>query len=1631
MCVSSTQYESSCVIADEPSVSMAKSNGSDADLLLAFESISVSEQLRQKDGVASDCIENSAFDPIDEGFHSEQRRENFEDTCKYNSFDLSGVAESSGQRDGAGEVILGVDQHCKLNPPLIVYTSSRRSAFNTELNCNNETGKTLKCKRMAGQNSVVNLDDSQMFRKSRNSVSKDAQSSVWVPTTLPDSEVNSRTDLNLANEKPLPKGSKGKSNSLQGQESFGKQTPTGRISLKIKIGNQICGRGNAAENFTPRGKDVPELHDTMKNELGEEVPEDLLPRCERSLEKVMASEAFGLSAHLNDRSSLDEQSFNASRDFHRIPNLEDSHNLGAANMCSDVGTSPDSEVINSVPDAPLVEKGLPDLQGSQIMSKVCISPNDTSDLILPPKKAKKGSKKDNLHQVSKCTLKIKLPGSESSNTSRVLVSKGDVMSLNIPETKSKRRKKKNKLHEVGDSNLRIKQTATETRNVATAPPDYGVSGKTADDANETSRNDSNRAETTLCPEPVATFVSSNSKVRNRSTSCGNGLNFSKHSRKKGGSKGMSGSIDFPNRKDKNSTRKGKKINVSNKYQTNENAGANGVIREVQSCLDAGNQAPPDLGENGARKFSSRRLRNAWVLCDECHKWRRIPATLADHIEETNCGWSCKENTDTDFADCSIPQEMTNSEINEELELSEASCEEDSGGTFRKINQNQPKVPQQASWSLIKSNFFLHRTRKTQTIDEVMVCHCKPPPDGKMGCGAKCLNRMLNIECVQGTCPCGDLCSNQQFQKRKYAKLKWFRCGKKGYGLQALEDISQGQFLIEYVGEVLDVHAYEARQREYALNGHRHFYFMTLNGSEVIDACAKGNLARFINHSCNPNCRTEKWMVNGEVCVGLFALRNIKKGEEVTFDYNYVRVFGAAAKKCVCGSANCRGYIGGDPTSSEIIVQDDSDDEFSEPVMTCGDKELNEDWRDIMLNSSKVGENENANEPKDNISMAKKLISTAGEDIMESQAPEPLAQVVEDVYSAQVQNDVVRDEFEVGNYSVEQLATDKVNGESMRGTKSTDFKVDSEGLQSQVHGSSQFMEMSVLTDGISDTETFSVLGSAVAAASPGKSLSDTVEPKRKLKHAAVGGELATSNSLTKIKSSSSVRKRKPKNNAISPKRMPDTDKLNATLNKSKKLPGLNMNSHFEAVEETLNELLDPDGGISKRKDASRGYLKLLFLTAASGNNGHGEAIQSNRDLSMILDALLKTKSRTVLIDIINKNGLQMLHNIMKRYRKDFNKTPILRKLLKVLEHLALREILTLEHITGGPPCVGVESFKDSMLVLTEHADRQVHQIARNFRDRWIPRSLRKNYCMERDSGRSEFNCHSSYGDSSISNDKAGDKTVKPSDFICSNEKQALAASGATEVSAPSVSGGSCGNNRVNSLKRKSRWDIPVGEYSHSRIRTCIEEDAPPGFSSPCNGRVVQSDASSNAIRHCEVHMDLKKHPHDVILGDAQPRFAARIAVSYGVPSSIMQKVGARHETSEGWAVAPAVPFHPFPPLPPFSYEEGARKSSAATCPPTGEYTEKTVEHCKRTCRSNPLDSNLPALDRLPDLRQGVSCSLGRKYFRQQKWNHSKLTPPWIRMKNGRSYNGNNTGNDSPGASDFRHAYNSQEVSWQEN
>ncbi|OVA03854.1 SET domain [Macleaya cordata] len=1037
------------------------------------------------------------------------------------------------------------------------------------------------------------------------------------------------------------------------------------------------------------------------------------------------------------------------------------------------------------------------------------------------------------------------------------------------------------------------------------------------------------------------------------------------------------------------------------------------------------------------------LRNAWVRCDDCHKWRCISAALADSIEETNCQWTCKDNMDKAFAGCSIPQEKTNAEINAELEISDASCEEDvcyTNSNRKGFETKQLTVSKPSSWAHIKSNLFLHRRRKTQTIDEIMVCHCKPPQDGQLGCGDECLNRMLNIECVQGTCPCGDLCSNQQFQKRKYAKFKWFRCGKKGFGLQLQQNVYQGAFLIEYVGEVLDLHTYEVRQKEYASRGQKHFYFMTLNGSEVIDACAKGNLGRFINHSCDPNCRTEKWMVNGEVCIGLFALRDLKKGEEVTFDYNYVRVFGAAAKRCVCGSPECRGYIGGDPLNTEVVVQGDSDEEYPEPVMVPEDSYC-VDIMDIIVSDSGLAEGALVQHTEGSLHASSTMITPSIEQLENSSEQDSRSRSVSSVQPLEIS-----------------LLTEDTTSQSPSDTQ--EISLQPEDINYKSSSDVNPLQLSVGKE--ESTRRTSVMiqpleASSLTTSSTSKSSSDSIAALRKCISETVEDKPSISKSphVKSSRSSISIKKGKSSSCPVI------TNKPRVLANKPKKLLEGAASSRLEGVEDKLNELLDADGGISKRKDSTKGYLKLLLVTAASGDNVNGEAVQSTRDLSIILDALLKTKSRMVLGDIINKNGsLQMLHNIMKQNRRNFNKTPIIRKLLKVLEYLALKKILTVEHINSGPPCAGIESFRESILQLTRHGDVQVHQIARNFRDTYIPRPNRRISCSNRENGNFEIHSGSSFSRLSSSyrrwNDQEG---VRPTEAVNAN----------THLGSSGPCSDGCPTNGAKTRKRKSRWDQPaetnpedpqppelITEDQNLNLKQKLEanqqqsvievggernicngcdqsllpqddlmqqihEDAPPGFPAPFSSSpsVPSNTSSSTASSSLSRNTNTYSGGCEVITGCLQGRYLSHLPVSYGIPVSFVEQLGTPTQAGmvDSWVIAPSIPFHPFPPLPRFP-----RDKSKTLPPPTsamktnggcGEEVQREG-NCHQadisfasTSGARPPEGSATGKanndqqmvhERMRCFSTGGGGSLGKRYFRQQKWVNRRNGPPWISRRN---------------------------------
>ncbi|CAG8124305.1 unnamed protein product [Penicillium olsonii] len=196
----------------------------------------------------------------------------------------------------------------------------------------------------------------------------------------------------------------------------------------------------------------------------------------------------------------------------------------------------------------------------------------------------------------------------------------------------------------------------------------------------------------------------------------------------------------------------------------------------------------------------------------------------------------------------------------------------------------------------------------------MECDCAEEWDSNLGqnlaCGedSDCINRATKIECA-GDCGCGADCRNQRFQKSQFASVAVIKTEKKGFGLRAETNLNEGDLIYEYVGEVVAEQQFRKRMRQYDDEGIKHFYFMSLSTGEFVDATKRGNLGRFCNHSCNPNCFVDKWVVGEKMRMGIFAERSIQAGEELVFNYNVDR-YGADPQPCYCGEPMCTGFIGG-------------------------------------------------------------------------------------------------------------------------------------------------------------------------------------------------------------------------------------------------------------------------------------------------------------------------------------------------------------------------------------------------------------------------------------------------------------------------------------------------------------------------------------------------------------------------------------------------------------------------------------------------------------------------------------------------------------------------------------------------
>ena len=132
----------------------------------------------------------------------------------------------------------------------------------------------------------------------------------------------------------------------------------------------------------------------------------------------------------------------------------------------------------------------------------------------------------------------------------------------------------------------------------------------------------------------------------------------------------------------------------------------------------------------------------------------------------------------------------------------------------------------------------------------------------------------------------------------------------GRGVFAARKIRKGARIVQYKGERI---TWEEAERRYPVDPvpYHTFLFEIGDGTHCLDAVKRGSPAKWINHSCKPNCET----IDEEGRIFIESIRDIKAGEELFFDYNIQldEPHTAKAKKrfpCFCGNRNCRGTLVG-------------------------------------------------------------------------------------------------------------------------------------------------------------------------------------------------------------------------------------------------------------------------------------------------------------------------------------------------------------------------------------------------------------------------------------------------------------------------------------------------------------------------------------------------------------------------------------------------------------------------------------------------------------------------------------------------------------------------------------------------
>uniref|UniRef100_A0A9J8BNY1 SET domain containing 1B, histone lysine methyltransferase a n=1 Tax=Cyprinus carpio carpio TaxID=630221 RepID=A0A9J8BNY1_CYPCA len=151
----------------------------------------------------------------------------------------------------------------------------------------------------------------------------------------------------------------------------------------------------------------------------------------------------------------------------------------------------------------------------------------------------------------------------------------------------------------------------------------------------------------------------------------------------------------------------------------------------------------------------------------------------------------------------------------------------------------------------------------------------------------------------------DLLKFNQLKFRK-KKIRFCKSHIHDWGLFAMEPIAADEMVIEYVGQNIRQVIADMREKRYEEKGIGSSYMFRVDHDTIIDATKCGNFARFINHSCNPNCYAKVITVESQKKIVIYSRQPINVNEEITYDYK----FPIEDEKipCLCGAENCRGTL---------------------------------------------------------------------------------------------------------------------------------------------------------------------------------------------------------------------------------------------------------------------------------------------------------------------------------------------------------------------------------------------------------------------------------------------------------------------------------------------------------------------------------------------------------------------------------------------------------------------------------------------------------------------------------------------------------------------------------------------------